>query len=147
MHNNSDQNRAWRVALRALEEAEANNAALLNPNFVQNQDNAGTGTATVTVTTAGIKKKGSGKMKVTASIAGESTGPGTMTATLLRDATPIGQTQAVTALSANDAFALAPMFVDTAPDGASHTYELSVNASAGNITCAAKSAQIIVEEL
>lgn len=147
MHNNSDQNRAWRTALRALQEAEANNARANSPNFVQNQDNAGTGTDTVTVTTAGITKKGSGKMKITSSIAGESTGPGTMTATLLRDATPIGHTQAVTALSANDDFSLSPCFVDTAPDGAAHTYTLSVTASAGNITCAAGSAQIVVEEI
>jgi hypothetical protein len=53
----------------------------------------------------------------------------------------------VTPLSANDAFTVAPTFVDTAPDGAGHTYSIQAVAGAGNITCAATSGQIKVKEL
>lgn len=144
---NADQNSAKRIALRALEIASAAQAAALSPNFVQAFGNTGTGTNTVTVTTATITKKGSGKMDITASIAGESTGPGTITGQLFRDAVPIGDPQAVTPLSANDAFALTMVFVDTAPDNAVHTYAVQAVAGAGNITCAATSGQIKVKEL
>lgn len=145
--DNADQNSAKRIALRALQIASANQAAALAPNFKRASGNTGTGTGTVTVTTAAITRKGSGKMEVYGSIAGESDGPGTMTAQLFRDNTPIGDPQAVTPLSANDAFALAPSFVDTAPDGAGHTYSLQCTASAGNVTCAETSAQVYVKEL
>lgn len=118
------------------------------PNLVQVANNTGTGTGTITITTGNISKKKSGRMLCTANIAGESTGPGTITLQLIRDAaTNIGSPIAVTALSANDDFSLSLTFVDTAPDTAAHTYKFTATASAGNITCAATSGQLTVVEL
>ena len=121
---------------------------LAAPNVTQAANNTGTGTGTITITTGNISKLRSGKMVVTANIAGESTGPGTITLQLVRDAaTNIGNPIAITALSANDDFSMSMTFIDTAPDSAAHTYKFTATASAGNITCAATSGQLSVFEL
>jgi len=122
---------------------------LASPNEVVAATNTGTGTATVTAgPTGNITKARSGKVLVIATLAGESTGPGTITGQLVRDAgTNIGNTAAVTALSANDAISMTLLFVDTLPDTAAHTYKATFTAGAGNVTAAATSAQIVAVEL
>jgi len=114
-------------------------------NFTQAAGNTGTGGATVTVQTGNINAVWSKKMRVAAAIAGSVSGAATVTATLLRDATPIGDAMSDVFGGAGH-FSFAPTFIDTAPDAASHTYTLSVHASAGTLTVAANGAQIVVDE-
>jgi hypothetical protein len=118
-------------------------------NFVQAAGNTGTGTGTVTVTTGNIFKSRSGKILVMATISAEATSAGaTITGQLVRDsATNIGSAVAIIPLSINDDFSIPVNFIDTAPDTGAHTYKFSVTAGAGNITCAATSAQIVANEL
>ena len=108
--------------------------------------NTGTGTGSVTVTTGNVTRNRAGKFLIIASITGSIAASAAVTAQLKRDATNIGNAVSCTPLSAADVFSMTPMFIDTAPDGAPHTYQLAVTA-AQNLTVAATSAQIQVIEL
>jgi hypothetical protein len=118
-------------------------------NTTQASGNTGTGTGTVTVTTGNITKQKSGKMCVRAScLLSTSASASTLTVQLKRDAANIGnaKTLVVPATGIPTGIDVNIDFVDTAPDTAAHTYTLSVSVSAGTLTAAANSAQIVVVE-
>ena len=119
---------------------------LAAPNIVQAQANTGTGTGTTTAVTGNIAKLRSGKMVVSASVSGIMTAGGTVTVSLLRDATPILALGALTFL-ATTSYSIPIEFIDTAPDAANHTYTVKAVASAGNLTVPANGNGIVVTEM
>jgi hypothetical protein len=93
---------------------------------------AGSGTATLTIgPTAALSKQKSGKVLVSASATGAvAAGPGVVTLTILRDATPLLVSN-VTVSAAGD---FATDFTLLDPDAAPHTYSATLASGAGNIT-------------
>lgn len=124
----------------ALDQVAASNTAV-------GVGNTGTGSGTVTVSTANITKAKNGKMLVTASCLCSTSAAATLTITLKRDAaTTIGTPKSLVAGAALSGIDVTISATDIAPDNAAHSYQLSVAASAGNLTVAASSAQIEVVE-
>jgi hypothetical protein len=116
-------------------------------NVVQASTVAGSGTGTVSAVTGNISKKLTGKVMVSGVVSGVISGAGTVTVSLLRDATPIGHGVPYVALATATGFAVSVNFVDTLPDAANHTYTVQAVASAGTIATAANGAQIEAVEL
>ena len=119
---------------------------LAAPNFVQAQANTGTGTGTTTAVTGNIAKLRSGKVNVSGSVSGIMTAGGTVTVSLLRDATPILALGALTYL-ATSSYSIPIEFIDTLPDTANHTYTVKAVASAGNLTVPANGNGIVATEM
>ena len=117
------------------------------PNFQQASGNTGTTTGTVSSVTPNIAKKRSGSVSVSGLVSGVISGAGTVTVSLLRDATPIGHAVPYVALATATGFSIPVNFIDTLPDFANHTYTVQAVASAGTIVTAANGAQIEAQEL
>jgi len=94
---------------------------LAAPNFVQAAANTGTGTTTSTAVTGNIAKLRSGKVQVRGVATGLISANGTITVSLLRDATPILTLPAITVLSTTG-HSIPINFIDTLPNTANHTY-------------------------
>lgn len=98
-------------------------AYLEAPNFVQAANNTGSGTTTTSAATGNIARKRSGKVAVQGLATGIISANGTVTVSLLRDATPILTLPAITVLLTTG-FSIPIFFVDTMPDNANHTYSV-----------------------
>jgi hypothetical protein len=127
-------------------EAAAALDQLAAPNVVEALAGLQAGVNPATITTPAIAKKRSGRVLVTGVLTVTGVAAGTMTVTLLRDATPIGPTQVVPITDGGTS--TCPItWVDTLPDNANHTYTYNAVPSAGTLTVSLDQGSLIAQEL
>jgi hypothetical protein len=117
------------------------------PNFVQAPALAAGPAATVSITTGNLSRQYSGQVLVQATICGLTSVAAVLTASLLMDGAATGAPTVKTQTTVAEEFSLTLLWWLALPDFLTHTFGVSVTASAGTITQAAGVGGIVATEI